>query len=104
MRLCECAVGRIADSKRFEVWRDGLPEVWPGSEPLTRAAGWSAGAGYPLVIDDRVVGVVIMLLRNELSDAALDMLASITETSAARRPRFDTDATGSSAAVVSAVG
>ena len=79
VRIGECAVGAIAETRRVQVWRAGLPELWPGSIALTQEAGWSAGAGYPLIIEDQVVGVVVMLTGSEPASAALDGLASITD-------------------------
>ncbi len=36
-------------------------------------------AGYPLIVQDRVVGVMAMFARQRLSAAALDTLASVTD-------------------------
>ena len=72
-------VGTLAETKRAQVWRGTVPELWPGSLPVTTAAGLTSGAGHPLLVDGNVVGVVVMLTRAEPSSAALDGLASVTD-------------------------
>jgi PAS domain S-box-containing protein len=72
-------VGRIAQSKQPEIWRNVVPELWPGSLQLTDDAGLTAGAGHPLLTDGKVVGVVVMLLRGDSRQGALEGLASVTD-------------------------
>ena len=79
VRIGESGVGRIAAQKATERWRDGLPEIWPGSSAPTAEAGLVSGVGFPLLTSDRVVGVVVMLTRQEMTRAARDGLASVTD-------------------------
>jgi PAS domain S-box-containing protein len=77
--MCACAVGRIADNGKPEHWDGEVPEVWPRSTEITRGAGLRYGVGYPLTIEGRVVGVVIMLHRDTPPASAAEGLASVTD-------------------------
>jgi PAS domain S-box-containing protein len=79
LKVGECAVGSIAQTLKFEVWRQELPEIWPGSRELCAQAALTSGTGYPLRFDGKLVGVVVMLARSPLSDAVLEGLFSITD-------------------------
>lgn len=79
VRMGEQAVGRIASSRRPETWQGGLPELWPGSSGRVDPVGLTAGAGLPLIIDGRLVGVVILLSREPVSDVTLGGLTSVTD-------------------------
>jgi PAS domain S-box-containing protein len=79
LEIGSCAVGRIAQNRVPDVWRGELPELWPGSTPLTAAAELKGGAGLPLQFQGKLVGVVVMLTRNTPADEALEGLFSITD-------------------------
>ncbi len=79
IRVGEHAIGRIAAAARPEVWTDAIPELWPGSLQAAREDDLHAGAAHPLMKDGRVVGVVVMLLRQRPTQEQLDSLASVTD-------------------------
>jgi hypothetical protein len=72
-------VGRIALERRpcrsNDVSRD--PNV--GDPDWVRAEGIAAFAGYPLIVEERVVGVLAMFARAPLGEATLTALASVAD-------------------------
>ena len=75
----DSVIGRIAQTRKPESWNGGLPELWPGCARDFVSAGLDIGAGRPLVIDDRVVGVIVVLNRGPLPARAVESLHSITD-------------------------
>ncbi|HUP88249.1 MAG TPA: GAF domain-containing protein, partial [Longimicrobiales bacterium] len=75
----ELGVGRVASTKTTQVWSGTLPELWPGSLPVTESLQLHSAAAYPLLTDNEVVGVVVMANRTELSADALEGLFSVTD-------------------------
>ncbi len=73
------ALGRIAERAEPEIWTDGIPELWPGSLEAAAEEGLHGGAGHPLIKDEHVVGVVVMLLRDAPTRAQLEALSSVTD-------------------------
>ncbi len=70
-------IGLIAAERRPHLTNDvaGDPRV---SDPAwARREGISAFAGYPLLVDDRLVGVMAMFARHALNDATLAALGSV---------------------------
>ena len=53
------------------------PEV--GDQDWARREGMVAFAGHPLIVDDRVVGVMAFFARHALSDAVISALASVAD-------------------------
>src|SRR6185295_14939534 len=56
------------------------------NDPRVHDKGWAqrngmvAFAGYPLVVEDRLIGVVALFARNPLSESILDTLALVADT------------------------
>src|SRR6185295_1274068 len=56
------------------------------NDPRVHDKGWArrngmvAFAGYPLVVEDRLIGVVALFARHPLSESILDVLASVADT------------------------
>jgi PAS domain S-box-containing protein len=72
-------IGRIAQTRRPHLTNQvvGDPEI---SEPeWARREGMVAFAGHPLVVEDRLCGVIALFARSPLTDATLDALASIAD-------------------------
>jgi len=72
-------IGQIAGERRPILTNAviGDPNV-PAQEWAVRE-GMVAFAGYPLVIDDRLVGVLAMFARHSLSDATIQRMASVAD-------------------------
>ncbi|MCA9436285.1 MAG: PAS domain S-box protein, partial [Candidatus Omnitrophica bacterium] len=71
--------GRIAQTKTPHLTNQviGDPEV--RNQEWAKEMGMVAFAGYPLTIDDQVVGVLAMFARHALSDFSLEVLASVAD-------------------------
>ena len=72
-------VGRIAQEKKPHLTNDVFndPEVW--DKEWASSSGLVSFAGYPLIVDERVVGVMAMFARHPLPQAAVDTLASVAD-------------------------
>src|SRR5262244_1130804 len=73
-------VGLIAREKKAHLTNDVM------NDPRVHDKGWAkdnrmvAFAGYPLLVEDRVIGVVALFARRRLSESILDTLASVADT------------------------
>src|ERR1051325_6633748 len=73
-------VGLIAREKKAHFTNDVM------NDPRVHDKGWAqnngmiAFAGYPLLVEDRLVGVVALFARRTLSESILDTLASVADT------------------------
>ncbi len=72
-------IGLIAQEKRPHLTNDVLNDPWISDKVWARNEGMVSFAGYPLTVQDRVVGVMAMFARQRLSTATLDALASIAD-------------------------
>lgn len=72
-------IGRIAQERQAHLTNDVLDDDRISDRDWARANGMVAFAGYPLVVGRRVVGVVAMFARHELSRHTLDSLASVAD-------------------------
>lgn len=77
--LGELAVGMVAQQGRPVIWRDEIPELWPGSHEIVAAAELTGGLAHPLVFQGTLVGVVVMLTRRAPSREMIEGLYSITD-------------------------
>ncbi|MFN3649439.1 MAG: PAS domain S-box protein [Armatimonadota bacterium] len=83
------AVGRapLEGSRIGWIAREGLPHLTNdapndpqiGEREWVRREGLTAFAGYPLIVEERVIGVVALFARRPLSDQVLRALASVAE-------------------------
>jgi PAS domain S-box-containing protein len=72
-------IGLIAQEKRPHLTNDVLTDPRVSDKVWARNEGMVSFAGYPLIVQDRVVGVMAMFARQHLSTATLDALASIAD-------------------------
>jgi PAS domain S-box-containing protein len=75
-------IGRIAQSRRPHLTNGvlGDPEI---SDPAwAKREGMVAFAGYPLIVEDRLVGVAALFARKPLAESTLKALSSIADESA----------------------
>jgi GAF domain-containing protein len=70
-------VGRIAQERKPHLTNTVLHDPLVRDGELARREGLVAFAGYPLLVEDRLVGVMSMFARHPLSQATLDALASV---------------------------
>jgi PAS domain S-box-containing protein len=73
-------VGLIAREKRAHLTNDVMNDPRVNDKDWAQANGMVAFAGYPLVVEDRLIGVVALFARRTLSEASLDTLASVADT------------------------
>ena len=71
-------IGRIAESGEAHLTNTVLEDDWVGDPEWARREGMAAFAGYPLKVEERVVGVVAAFARQPLTPAALQALASVS--------------------------
>ncbi len=72
-------IGKIALERTPHITNDVLNDERVSDKKWARTEGMIAFAGYPLAVDDRVVGVMAMFSREELADDTLDALASVAD-------------------------
>ena len=73
-------IGRIAQERRPHLTNDVLDDPYVHDKEWARREEMVAFAGYPLVVEDRLVGVVAMFAKRPLAQAALGTLASVAGT------------------------
>src|SRR6185295_8991204 len=72
-------IGRIARDRKPHLTNAviGDPEV--SDQEWAQREGMVAFAGHPLIVDDRVVGVMALFARHTLSDSIISALASVAD-------------------------
>jgi|SRR5579885_2042090 len=73
-------IGLIAQEKLPHLTNDILNDPRLSDPEWARREGMVAFAGYPLMVGDRVVGVMALFARRPLSDGILEVLASVAHT------------------------
>src|SRR5262249_34091509 len=72
-------VGLIAREKRALLTNDVIDDPRVNDKDWVQATGMVAFAGYPLVVEDRLIGVMALFARRTLSESTLDTLASVAD-------------------------
>jgi PAS domain S-box-containing protein len=72
-------IGLIAQERRPHLTNDVPDDPRVSDKTWARREGMRAFAGYPLLVEQRVVGVVAMFARHALAQQALDELAGVIE-------------------------
>jgi PAS domain S-box-containing protein len=72
-------IGEIARERRPHLTNTVIGDPRVPAQDWALREGMVAFAGYPLVVDDRLVGVLAMFARHPLSEATLRMMASIAD-------------------------
>jgi len=70
-------IGRIAQRRDREVVMDGITDQQVANPDWARREGLRSFAGFPLIVDDRVVGVLGLYSREVLADGMLRELESL---------------------------
>ncbi len=80
VRVGEFKIGLIAQERLPYLTNDVVGDPRIHDKEWARREGMVAFAGYPLIVEDRLVGVVAMFAREQLTGAALGALASVAGT------------------------
>jgi PAS domain S-box-containing protein len=75
--LGQFTVGRIAQDGKPHVTNTVVGDPQVDDQAWARREGMVAFAGYPLIVNDRIVGVMAIFARQPLSDAVIAALASV---------------------------
>ena len=73
-------VGLIAREKKAHLTNDVTNDPRVNDKAWARSNGMVAFAGYPLLVEDRLIGVVALFARHTLPESILDTLASVADT------------------------
>src|SRR5262250_918330 len=73
-------VGLIAREKKPHLTNDVMNDPRVHDKRWAHDNGMIAFAGYPLLVEDRLIGVVALFARRMLSESILDTLASVADT------------------------
>lgn len=73
-------IGRIAKERKPHLTNSVIGDKQVGNQKWAVKEGMTAFAGYPLIVEDNLVGVVGMFSRNIVGEATFDALASISNT------------------------
>ncbi|HMG33096.1 MAG TPA: PAS domain-containing protein [Blastocatellia bacterium] len=73
-------VGWIAREKKSHLTNDVMNDPRVNDKGWAQHNGMVAFAGYPLVVEDRLIGVVALFARHPLAESILDTLASVADT------------------------
>ena len=71
-------IGLIAQERRPHLTNDVGNDLRLGDPDWARREGMKAFAGYPLMVEDRLMGVMAMFARQPLSAATLEAMAAVT--------------------------
>jgi len=71
-------IGLIAAERKPHLTNSVVGDERVGDQEWAKAEGMVAFAGYPLVVDNRLVGVMAMFAREPLSEAVLDALGAVS--------------------------
>ena len=72
-------IGLIAEERRPHFTNAVLSDPRISDKEWAAREGMSAFAGYPLIVEDRLVGVMALFAREPLSDATLEAMASVAD-------------------------
>lgn len=84
-------IGLIAKERQPHLTNDVLEDPRVSDREWAAREGMIAFAGYPLIVDDRLVGVIAMFARHELNESTLIALASVADTIALGIKRKQTE-------------
>jgi PAS domain S-box-containing protein len=72
-------IGLIAQEREPHITNNVQTDPRVNDKEWAKRKGMVAFAGYPLIVEDRLVGVVAMFARQHLADDTLDALASVAD-------------------------
>jgi len=74
----KCMIGMIAQERKPHITNSVLGDPLVHDQQWARGEGMAAFAGYPITLEEKLVGVMAVFSRNPLSDLALKAFASIS--------------------------
>jgi len=80
VRVGQFKIGKIASERKPHLTNDVLNDPRVGDPEWARREGMVAFAGYPLMIEGRLTGVMAMFAQHELDRQVLDSLESVANT------------------------
>ncbi len=84
-------IGVIAQERRPHLTNAVIGDSQVGNQEWARREGMVAFAGFPLLVEDRLIGVVAMFARRPLTHAALDALSLFADMLAVGIDRLQTE-------------
>jgi PAS domain S-box-containing protein len=72
-------IGLIAEERRPHMTNEVVGDPQVGDQEWARAEGMVAFAGYPLIVQDRLVGVMALFSRNRLAETTMNSLGSVAD-------------------------
>ena len=72
-------IGRIAQERRPHLSNQVIGDAEVSDQAWAEREGMVAFAGYPLIVEDRLIGVAALFARKRLGDSVLKALASIAD-------------------------
>jgi len=84
-------IGNIAKERKPHLTNQVIGDPRVGDQEWAKREGMVAFAGYPLVIGDRLVGVMAMFARQELPQTTLDALSVVADSIALGIERFEAE-------------
>jgi len=72
-------IGLIAQEKLPHLTNDVLHDPRVGNQEWARREGMVAFAGYPLLVEDRLVGVIALFARHTLNESVLDAIKAVAD-------------------------
>lgn len=78
-RIGELKVGAIAKGRKPYLTNDVIDDPGFSDQSWVKLEGIVAFAGYPLVVSDRLVGVIALFSKKRMTKAILDTLASVAD-------------------------
>ena len=85
------SVGRIAESRAPFLTNAVVPDGDAADQEWAKREGMAAFAGYPLVVGDRLLGVMAVFAKEELSEEERTALSSVADQIALGIERYDSD-------------
>ncbi len=70
-------IGKIAHERQPHLTNDVIGDLQVGDQEWAKREGMVAFAGYPLIVEDKLIGVVAMFARKQLTEATLQAMASV---------------------------
>ncbi|MBC8031560.1 MAG: PAS domain S-box protein [Pyrinomonadaceae bacterium] len=72
-------IGKIAEERAPHITNEVQTDPRVGDKEWARREGMVAFAGYPLLLENRVLGVMAMFAREQLAEDTLDALAAVSD-------------------------
>jgi PAS domain S-box-containing protein len=78
--LGQFKIGLIAEERKPHLTNDVAHDPHVSDKEWARRSGMVAFAGYPLLVEDKLIGVMAMFAREQLTEETLESLALVAET------------------------